>query len=86
MVNLNTSTNVFRFNSPLSLTCSYTSVLPVSNVQWFINGRPVMGSPGVLTSTLTVDSLEEEGFYQCFVRTENGNIGSVNQMVSALGE
>ncbi len=76
-----------QFGSSLTLTCSYSSNLPVTNTNWFVNGRPVTETSRVdQTSSFAVNSLQEEGFYQCFIRTENGNVGSAAMFVSAQGE
>ena len=77
-----------QFGSSVTLICSYTSALPVTNVQWFINGRPVSETSSVsgTSSTLTVEGLQEEGYYQCFVRTENGNMGSAFTNILLQGE
>ena len=88
MVDLTSNPAEGEFGSSLTLTCSYTSALTVSNVQWFINGRPVSATSSVnqASSTLVIDSLQEEGYYQCFIRTENGNVASGSMLVSAQGQ
>ena len=72
------------YDSHLTLTCDYTSALRVSNVQWFINGRPVdeTSSESQVSTTLVIDRVQEEGFYQCFIRTENGNVASDSVLIS----
>ncbi len=72
------------FNSSLSLTCTYTSTQPVTTVQWFINGRP--SGTADTSTTLVVDNLQEEGYYQCFVLTENGDNDGASLLVSAQRE
>lgn len=89
-VTLDISSQSPTLGSPLTFTCTYSSTEPVTNIQWFINGDPVMQTSAVadVSSTLVVETLavEEEGYYQCFVRTENGDSTGATVLVSAEGQ
>ena len=87
VVSLATGGTVATFGSNLTLTCTFNSTLTITNLHWFINGRSVdETSREGMMSTLRVVNLQEEGFYQCYVRTENGNVGGASTLVSARGE
>ncbi len=79
---------LFQFGSPATFTCTSSSPQPTDTAQWFINGRPEAADGGGTTtpSVLSVGDLQEEGYYQCFVVTQNGGSAGVEIFVEAQRE
>ena len=77
-----TTTDVVQFGKGAVLTCSYSTAVTI--VQWFINGNPTTETGRVGDSSLlAVVNFQEEGYYQCFVSTENGNTAGDGVLLNA---